>query len=145
MVPQKCQKAFGRCDSDAIPMGGNTSTDARPLVGEVSYDERIEHCLKQRTIALTFDDGPSEHTHALLDLLKSHNAKGTFFVGGNNNGKGEIDTTKEWFGLIRRMVEEGHQLGSHTFNHVRLSKAPSELRKIEMLKNERAMANIIGE
>jgi peptidoglycan/xylan/chitin deacetylase (PgdA/CDA1 family) len=111
----------------------------------VSYDERIEHCLKERTIALTFDDGPSEYTSELLDLLASYDAKATFFIGGNNNGKGEIDTTKEWFDLIRRMVAEGHQVGSHTFDHVRLSKIPSELRNIEILKNERAIANIIGE
>jgi peptidoglycan/xylan/chitin deacetylase (PgdA/CDA1 family) len=110
----------------------------------VSYDKRIEHCLKERTIALTFDDGPSEHTSELLDLLASYDAKATFFIGGNSNGKGEIDTTKEWFDLIRRMVAEGHQVGSHTFDHVRLSKIPSELRNIEMLKNERAIANIIG-
>lgn len=143
-VPQNCQNAFGRCDSDAIPLGGNTSTDARPLVGDVSYDKRIEHCLRKRTIALTFDDGPGEKTGDLLDLLHHYKAKATFFIGGNNNGKGEIDTTKDWFKIIRRMVAEGHQVASHTFNHVQLSKIPSELRKIEMLKNERAFANIIG-
>jgi peptidoglycan/xylan/chitin deacetylase (PgdA/CDA1 family) len=145
MVPKNCQKAFGRCDSDNIPAGGNTSSDARPLIGKISYDKRIEHCLKERTIALTFDDGPSEHTGNLLDILAEYNAKATFFIAGNNNGKGEIDTTKKWFDLIRRMIAEGHQVASHTFDHVRLSKTSSELRKIEMLKNERAIANIVGE
>ena len=145
MVPHRCQKAFGRCDSDTIPSGANTSTDARPFVGKVTYDHRIEHCLQERTIALTFDDGPSQHTHELLDLLATYNAKATFFVSGNNNGKGAIDTTKQWFDVVRRMIAEGHQVGSHTFDHARLSKVPSELRKIELLKNERAIANIIGQ
>lgn len=144
MVPQNCQKAFGRCDSDIIPGGVSTILDPRPLVGDVSYDTRIAHCHKERTIALTFDDGPSEYTSDLLDLLAKYDAKATFFITGNNNGKGEIDTTKQWFDLIKRMVAEGHQVGSHTFDHVRLSTTSAELRKLEILKNERAIANIIG-
>ena len=127
-----------------VPVGIDTSTDPRPLIGEVTYTKRIEHCLRERTFAMTFDDGPGEHTSALLDLLATYDAKATFFIVSNNDGKGEIDTNKTWFDLIRRMVAEGHQVASHTFDHVRLSMAPSELRKTEILKNERAIANIIG-
>lgn len=127
-----------------IPVGIDTSTDPRPLIGEVTYAKRIEHCLRERTFAMTFDDGPGEYTSALLNLLAAYDAKATFFVAGNNDGKGEIDMNKQWFDLIRRMVAEGHQVASHTFDHVRLSMAPSELRKSEILKNERAIANIIG-
>lgn len=93
---------------------------------------------------MTFDDGPGEHTSALLDLLATYDAKATFFIVSNNDGRGEIDTNKKWFDLNRRMVAEGHQVASNTFDHVRLSMAPSELRRTEILKNERAIANIIG-
>lgn len=127
-----------------IPGGRSTSTDARPLIGDVPYDKPIEHCVKERTIALTYDDGPNEHTSLLLDLLAVYKAKATFFISGSSNGKGAIDTTEKWFDLIKRMIAEGHQVASQTFGHVRLSDARGEVRKTEMLQNERAIANIIG-
>lgn len=143
-VPENCQQAFGRCDSDRVPYGPDTSQDARPLIGKVPYDKRIRRCLQERTIALTFDDGPGEYTNDLLDILAANKAKATFFVSSNNNGKGEIDRTEKWSDVIKRMVDEGHQVASHTFDHTRLSSASSKLRKAEIVKNERAIANILG-
>lgn len=57
-------------------------------------------------IYLTFDDGPSEHTARLLDVLKRYDVKATFFV----TGRGEDE-------LIKREYEEGHAVGLHTFSH----------------------------
>jgi peptidoglycan/xylan/chitin deacetylase (PgdA/CDA1 family) len=60
-------------------------------------------------LALTFDDGPSEWTPAILDLLGAHGACATFFVlGAAVAGREEI---------LRRAVAEGHELGNHTFDH----------------------------
>ena len=95
-------------------------------------------------MALTFDDGPAELTSQLLDILKTYSFKATFFVTGNNLGKGQIDTTTSWTNVIRRMNDEGHQVASHTWSHYSLSNLTSELRKLQMTKNERAIANIIG-
>ena len=60
---------------------------------------------------LTFDDGPSENTVKILDLLRQYDAKATFFVIGNCIGEetGEI---------LERMVAEGHAIGLHANNHV---------------------------
>lgn len=64
----------------------------------------------EREIALTFDDGPDpEYTPRLLDLLKRHGAKATFFVVGEN-----AERHPE---LIARMHEEGHALGIHNYVH----------------------------
>lgn len=64
----------------------------------------------QKKIALTFDDGPCEpHTSAVLDTLKKHNIKATFFVIGKNISGNES--------VLKRMVEEGHAIGSHSFSH----------------------------
>ena len=57
-------------------------------------------------IYLTFDDGPSEHTARLLDILDKYNVKATFFVVGRNN----LAITKE-------MVERGHSVGNHSLTH----------------------------
>jgi peptidoglycan/xylan/chitin deacetylase (PgdA/CDA1 family) len=77
---------------------------SRPLLGNVSYDSAgIDHCTTPGTIALTFDDGPYNYT--------SHGAKATFFITGNNLGKGQIDVEENgWPAVIRRMHAEGHQV-----------------------------------
>lgn len=61
-------------------------------------------------IALTFDDGPHpKYTPELLDVLAKHNAKATFFVVGKN--------AKKHPEIIRRMIEEGHSVGNHSYSH----------------------------
>lgn len=64
-------------------------------------------------LALTFDDGPSEKTPRLLDILKANNARATFFVVGGAIG-GRTET-------LQRMHEEGHEIGGHSWNHANLT------------------------
>lgn len=76
-------------------------------------------------IALTFDDGPSESTPAVLDVLGKAGAKATFFqVGANALRLPEI---------ARRVAREGHEIGSHTQTHPRfyLCSASAVGREIE--------------
>lgn len=69
----------------------------------------------QKVIYLTFDAGyENGYTPAILDALKKHNVKATFFVVGNY-----IKTSPD---LIKRMVDEGHTVGNHTFTHPDMSK-----------------------
>ena len=118
--------------------------DPRPLIGQVSYDNDIYECTQPNVVALTYDDGPYIYTNQLLDVLKSYGFKATFFITGNNLNKGAIDVTEPWPTIIKRMVAEGHQIASHTWSHYSLSNIPSNVRKDQMVKNERAIANIIG-
>lgn len=60
-------------------------------------------------VYLTFDDGPSENTAKILDILKEKNIKATFFVIGQ-----EDEESKE---LYQRIVDEGHTLGMHSYSH----------------------------
>lgn len=81
----------------------------------------------------------------MLDVLKKYNAKATFFITGNNNGKGEIDNAANgWDTVIKRMYSEGHQIASHTWSHQDLSAITSAQRKDQMIKNEMALRNILG-
>lgn len=67
-----------------------------------------------KVIYLTFDAGfENGNTPAILDALKKHNAPATFFVVGNF-----LETSPE---LIKRMVEEGHTVGNHTYHHPDMS------------------------
>jgi peptidoglycan/xylan/chitin deacetylase (PgdA/CDA1 family) len=142
-VPDNCQTAFGRCDSEMFPEGASTLKDPRPKLGNLPYGQAIMDCRVPGTIAMTFDDGPSEYTGELLDKLRAAGAKATFFVGANNNGR-QIDQGPVWAALIRRMVDEGHQVGSHTWSHPHMDNITTEERKLEMTKTERAIANIIN-
>ncbi len=62
---------------------------------------------------MTFDDGPSEWTSEVLNLLAEHGRKATFFVVGQSvAGHGKI---------LERMFADGHTIGNHTFTHRRLT------------------------
>lgn len=66
---------------------------------------------KVHAVYLTFDDGPvPESTPFILDTLAQHNVKATFFMVGEN--------VLRYHDLYNRIVEEGHQVGNHTFNHM---------------------------
>lgn len=64
----------------------------------------------EKAIYLTFDDGPiPESTPFILDTLADNGIKATFFMVGDN--------VRKYPDLFRRIVDEGHQVGNHTFNH----------------------------
>lgn len=64
---------------------------------------------RQLKVYLTFDDGPSENTDAILDILAEYNVKATFFAIGQ---EGEENMT-----MYQRIVSEGHTLGMHSYSH----------------------------
>lgn len=83
------------------------------------------------TISLTFDDGPNPvTTPVVLDILKAHGIKATFFVLGSKIAGNEA--------LLRRMVREGHRIGNHSYSHpdfhdTRSSRAKAELNRTDSL------------
>jgi peptidoglycan-N-acetylglucosamine deacetylase len=65
---------------------------------------------EKKVVALTFDDGPHPRvTPQLLDVLKEHQVKATFFVLGNQ--------VKMYGSVLPRILQEGHEIGNHTFSH----------------------------
>lgn len=63
-----------------------------------------------QTVYLTFDDGPSNRTAEILDILKEEDIKATFFIIGKEGNKQKD--------LLKRIAEEGHTIGIHTYSHV---------------------------
>ena len=88
-------------------------------------------------IALTFDDGPHPvYTPKLLDGLKERNVKATFFVVGKNiEGREDI---------IKRMDEEGHLIGNHTYDHVKITGLPEEEACAQITKTSELVKEITG-
>lgn len=77
-------------------------------------------------VAMTFDDGPHpEYTPALLDLLAERNIRATFYVVGSN--------ARKYPHILRRMINEGHEIGNHSLNHLRLTDLSDEAIIAEML------------
>lgn len=60
-------------------------------------------------VALTFDDGPSPDTPAVLDALREHNVKATFFLIGR--------AAQRYPQIAQRIVAEGHEVGNHSYSH----------------------------
>ncbi len=79
------------------------------------YDAYYAQNTQDKVIYLTFDAGfENGNTAAILDALKKHNVPATFFLVGNY-----LQTSPD---LVKRMVEEGHIVGNHTFHHPDMSK-----------------------
>ena len=70
---------------------------------------RLRRSVDTDAVALTFDDGPSDHTAAVLDVLAHHQVPATFFVVGRNAQRDPH--------LVRRIVDEGHGIASHSYRH----------------------------
>ncbi|KAK1777790.1 hypothetical protein QBC45DRAFT_179572 [Copromyces sp. CBS 386.78] len=142
-----CQINYGPgCDGNQKPSGPDTSGISRPKVGKVLYaGGGIYDCVTDGDIALTFDDGPYLYTNDLLDKLKSYGVKATFFITGNNIGKGMInDPSTPYPAIIRRMHAEGHQIASHTWSHENASQLTNTQMTNQMVWNEIAFNSILG-
>ncbi len=91
-------------ESEKVEVQGEI-TEVPPTTesGSVSVNSKYK-------VYLTFDDGPSEHTDEILDVLKANDVKATFFVVYNPN--------KELWPMYKRIVDEGHTLAMHSYTHV---------------------------
>lgn len=108
--------------------------DVREACGYVSASATPVETPK---IALTFDDGPSAAwTPALLDGLKERGVKATFFLIGEN-----ADENPE---IVKRMAEEGHLIGNHTYHHVELTKVSENEARLELADTSAVIVRITG-
>lgn len=91
-------------------------------------------------IALTFDDGPSAaYTPVLLDGLKERGVHATFFLIGKNIEQGDNAQ------IVKRIYEEGHLIGNHTYNHVEITRVSNETAFQEIKMTNDLICGITGE
>ncbi len=81
---------------------------------------------KIKEVALTFDDGPTEFTPRFLDLLKENNIKATFFCIGKQ--------IEKYPGTFKRIIDEGHAIGNHTYSHSNQTGFLSTSKMVEEIK-----------
>lgn len=103
-----------------------------------TVDEDVSSVTKEAPkIAITFDDGPSSHcTGRLLDGLKERGVKATFFLIGKNAAENPK--------LVKRLDEEGHLIGNHTYNHVEITRISDDEAKKEIRDTDEAICAITG-
>lgn len=136
-----CQSAYGRCGTKTPTLPGS----ARARLGAVPYGVSIYTCQTPGVIALTYDDGPYVWTSQLLNILDSYGIKGTFFVTGNNLEKGSLDDPNlPWAAVLRRMYASGHQIASHTMDHLDLDGLSEGNRQLQMTNLESKLKSVIG-
>ena len=92
---------------------------------------------EQKQIVLSFDDGPDpEWTPQILDVLKKEHVPAVFFVVGQQ-ALGNQD-------LIRRMWNEGHEIGNHSWSHPDLFKLAPDIQKLQLTSTQRLIESITG-
>lgn len=107
------------------------------ILGELDEETLADLVEEPKYVALTFDDGPRpDTTTRLLDGLLERGAAATFFVIGEQVPGNEA--------LLQRMKAEGHQIGNHTYSHVRLQKAEKDAVVEEIHKAETLLAEAVG-
>ncbi|WP_109709781.1 polysaccharide deacetylase family protein [Faecalicatena contorta] len=111
---------------------------------EVSYPNASAYMAatveEKPKIAITFDDGPNaECTPKLLDGLQKRGVKATFFLIGQNIEKGN---NRE---IVKRMYEEGHLIGNHTYHHVEITRVSNEKAYEELMMCNELIQSITGQ
>jgi len=117
-------------------LGGNSADEEFPLGGALSADAGALDCERLKCVALTFDDGPGEHTDELLDMLAEYDARATFYVLGSL-----VNESPE---PVARMAAEGHELGNHTWKHDDLAGLSAEAVKSDIERTNKAVHDVIG-
>jgi len=97
-------------EQDAIKQDVEEQTSNNKVKDKDEINSLSKGIYSGKKVYLTFDDGPSIYTDDILDILADYHVKGTFFVVGKED---ELSTD-----IYKRIVEEGHTLGMHSYSHV---------------------------
>lgn len=110
----------------------------KEYLNETRDDSEEDEAAEVKKIAITFDDGPHPYyTEQLLDGLQQRGVKVTFFVTGMN--------AEKYPEIIKRMYEEGHLIGNHTYGHTRLTESNREEFKEELIRTNEVIHEVTGE
>ncbi|HWR04730.1 MAG TPA: polysaccharide deacetylase family protein [Humidesulfovibrio sp.] len=89
---------------------------------------------RDNACAITFDDGPGKYTDALLDILKAHHVRATFFVLGGNAVRHRQ--------TLLRMAAEGHEIANHSYDHPDFRHLSPERQRDEIERTEQVLRGL---
>ena len=128
------KKSSKKKSQDSSKDSSDSKTDSKSADSKSASTDTSDSV---KSVALTFDDGPSSFTDRLLDCLEANNAKATFFMVGT-----EIDSFPD---EVKRMKELGCELGNHTYDHTDLTALSAEDISSEIAKVDERLVNLTGE
>lgn|SRR5690625_5162594 len=105
---------------------------------QIKYPETMIYKAEtnEKVVALTFDDGPDErYTPQILDVLKKHHVKATFFLLGSRADK--------YPEVVKRIHQEGHIIGNHSYWHPQFTKTGVQNMVWEINKSEKAISKAV--
>lgn len=125
-----------QADGSQVRIEARTSSTQK----DITVEKVMTECDEQEAmkVALTFDDGPHPYyTEQLLDGLKERHVCASFFVTGEH---AQLHPD-----IIKRMQDEGHLIGNHTYSHIQLSQGNRDTFKNELVKTNDIISGITGE
>ena len=130
---------------ERLPSDASRSLEVDPATGLIldeNYHQYPTSFVIERSgyhpnmIALTIDDGPAEeYTGEMLDALKRYGVKATFFLIGQN--------AERYPGLVRRIWNEGHEIGSHSFTHPNMGAISPQQAELELTATQRVFQALL--
>jgi peptidoglycan-N-acetylglucosamine deacetylase len=122
LAPTEPRTAHAAVKTNANPNEGVVFTSGPPIA---------------KRVAISFDDGPDlVYTPQILDVLKREHVKATFFLLGRH--------ARKYPGMVKRIVEEGHSVGNHTWDHPQLPKVSSKQIRAEIQRTDSLLFHLIG-
>lgn len=135
LVKWACRPEFGKCGGPA------TTSNTIPLINVNNKANLIVDCVKPGMFALTYDDGIFDYTNTLLSILKNNNVKATFFINAYNWGDITVEPYKSY---LRAVYQAKHQIASHTYDHLDMTKLNDKELWNQMYRNDIAIKSVIG-
>lgn len=107
----------------------------QPAAALVADGNRImDQRMEENLCALTFDDGPSPNTARLLDMLDRYGIRASFFLLGRNAAL--------YPHVVRRMADEGHEVGNHSYSHPNLRRMGPEAKREEIVRTDEILRGL---
>jgi len=128
------KKAIISASFGSLALAHSTHKRALPVDGTI-----WTACVTPGVVALTFDDGPFQHTQSIVDQLTNAGHRATFFQNGQN-----YDSIYNYASTLNSMIAGGHQVASHTWDHADLATLNADQITSEMTQLEAAHQALIG-
>ncbi len=122
----------------ASATGSGTNVEVTGRRVEQEEIQAADNYKEIKKVAITFDDGPHPvYTELILDELKDRGVKASFFITGQN--------AEEYPDIVKRIYDEGHIIGNHTYSHLRLTTLNEEIYVEELRETSKLIEEITGQ
>lgn len=108
-----------------------------PEIPFLELDDIITYSIPEGYVALTFDDGPSEYSQSIMEVLKDYEVGGTFFFAGYN--------AKKYPNYVQYIQANGYSIGSHSMSHINMAALSLEEQEKELIESIDLLKEITNE